>query len=68
MKNEKGFTLLELMVALGIGSFVILVITQVMNRSSVTMRNAEQATSVNEIIFTATSLLEKQGSCSQSTN
>jgi prepilin-type N-terminal cleavage/methylation domain-containing protein len=65
IKNIKGFTLVEIMIAMGISSVLVLTVQQVMNKTYTTSRSVEQVTSMNELVFQTMINLEKEGSCTE---
>lgn len=64
--NNRGFTLAEMMVGLGVSSFLFLTMQQITQSMVKTSRNVEQKQSINEVVFQAIRYLERQESCTNS--
>lgn len=63
IKKHDGFTLVEIMMGLGVSSILILSVMQIMNKTKLSSRLAEQEEQVNSLVFTAMSMLNRKASC-----
>jgi prepilin-type N-terminal cleavage/methylation domain-containing protein len=65
IRKRKGFTLIEVMMAVGISSFLLLIVQQLMTKTFRTSRSAEQKSQIREIAVSSMLMLEKIESCNE---